>query len=331
MTEASPSPAPNAEKQPLQAQPIDAQPLTQRGRSVWLFVAAQAVALALLFGLILVGPLGDEMRALELLLAAGMLMAVLWAGARRWKIMRELARLEALLPKVHRAEEPIESLSQIDGRLAPLAGLCQDLIRDLRLQRARTAQLQNETRQRIASRTEALERTIGALRQQAARDALTGLFNRRMLDAYLPEAVERCKAGTSPMCLMMMDLDDFKSLNDTLGHAAGDQLLQSFAQIIRSTIRATDLAFRCGGDEFVVVLEGCSMESGRAVADRIGSLGDALGRTYRLLPPPRVSIGLADLTGLPEQTPKAILQKADEVLYRVKAEHHAAARLLKTA
>ena len=262
---------------------------------------------------------------LQLVLSVGMLLLVLWAGARRrsqWS--QPLARLETLLPHVRRGDEPIESLSHIGGKLRPIAMACQELLRDLRQQRSINAQLQDEMRQRVASKTEALERTIGALRQQAARDGLTGLFNRRMLDAYLPEALERCRSAGVPLCLMMIDIDHFKLLNDTLGHAAGDQMLQTIAQLIRSTIRDRDVAFRWGGDEFVILLE-ADEPAGRAVAERLTSLVNGIGRTLPLSCPPTLSIGISSTTDLDPPTPDALIHRADEELYRVKADHHRAA------
>ena len=164
-----------------------------------------------------------------------------------------------------------------------MAAICQELLRDRRHEQLRVRQLELEIRQRVASRTEALERTIGSLRNQASRDGLTGLMNRRALDTYLPDAIDRCQRAAIGLCVLMLDIDDFKPLNDTLGHAAGDDVLRSLAQIIRSTIPETDAAFRCGGDEFVVVLEDHSPAAGAAVAERIGSLADALGKTFRVL------------------------------------------------
>ncbi|HSU65406.1 MAG TPA: GGDEF domain-containing protein, partial [Tepidisphaeraceae bacterium] len=218
-----------------------------------------------------------------------------------------------------------ESLSRVGSLAEPLAIACTDMARELRMERARTQQLQEEVRLKVAGRTEALERTIGALRQQAARDGLTGLFNRRMLDAYLPEAIERCRSAKLPLAVLMIDVDNFKPLNDTLGHAAGDQMLKSIAQIIRSTISETDLAFRNGGDEFVIVFEGCAAETARLKQERLNSLGKALGRTFRLTPPPTLSIGMTMLADLKDATAPALLRQADQSLYTVKAEHHTAA------
>src|SRR6185312_16391925 len=259
------------------------------------------------------------------LTAAGMLLAVLWAGGRRRRLWNQpLAMLENLLTEVRDGREPIDALSSVGGKMAPIAGACQQLLRELREEQARCARLQDEIRQRIATRTVALERTIGALRQQASRDALTGLFNRRMLDEYLPEVIGRCKSEGRALCVLMIDVDYFKPLNDTLGHAAGDQMLKSIGQIIRSTIRDTDAAFRCGGDEFVVVLEGCPPEPARALADRITSLANALVKTFRVPTPPTLSIGLATLDEVREPTALAPHSRAAQVLYEVKAKNHQA-------
>lgn len=298
---------------------------SRRGAVIALAGLLEAVGFGGFLYLVAGGRLIAGLLLLQLVLSVGMLLLVLWAGARRrnqWS--QPLSQFEALLPQVRRGDEPIESLSRISGKLRPVAMACQELLRDLRQQRSINAQLQDEMRQRVAHKTEALERTIGALRQQAARDGLTGLFNRRMLDAYLPEALERCRSAGVPLCLLMIDIDHFKPLNDTLGHAAGDQMLRTIAQLIRSTIRDRDVAFRCGGDEFVILLE-ADESAGRVVADRLTSLASGIGRTLRLPCPPTLSIGISSTTGLDPATPEALIHRADEELYRVKADHHRAA------
>jgi diguanylate cyclase (GGDEF)-like protein len=273
----------------------------------------------------LMAPPDDKFGPVELALAAVSMLAAISVGLCCSSMERNVLKITALLRGIRAGREPVASLSHVRGFLAGLASACHDLAHDLRAEKARTAQLENETRQRIAHRTEVLERTIGALRQQAARDALTGLFNRRSLDAYLPDAIGRCRSAGAPLCLLMMDIDHFKPLNDTLGHASGDQMLKSVAQIIRSTIRESDLSFRNGGDEFVVVLEECEEAAGRAVAERLSALGDSLGKTFRLMPPPSISVGVAMLGDVKERTAEALLARADAMLYHVKAAHHAAA------
>jgi diguanylate cyclase (GGDEF)-like protein len=270
------------------------------------------------------GASGSRTGFIETILAVLLLGLGFWKRTHASRIHLEISKLAALIAEVRHGREPIESLTQIEGRFRPISSVSLDLIRDVRQEKVRIAELELEVRQRIATRTESLERTIGALRQQAAKDGLTGLFNRRMLDGYLPDAIERAKVEGSPLSLLMIDIDHFKPLNDTLGHAAGDQMLRSVAQIIRSTVRESDLAFRNGGDEFVVVLEGCSEETTRVMADRLNSLGDALGRTFRLEPPPSLSIGVTCLAKVKEATAPALLREVDAALYQVKAVHHAA-------
>ena len=153
---------------------------------------------------------------------------------------------------------------------------------------------------------------------------LTGLYNRRMLDEHLPRLVERRKNASPGLCLLMIDVDHFKLLNDTLGHAAGDELLRSIGQLIRSTIREEDMAFRCGGDEFVIVLDDGAIDDGHIMADRLISLVDGLTRTLHVPLAPRLSIGVSRLSDLQDPTPQALMEEADRLLYEVKGARKAA-------
>ena len=147
--------------------------------------------------------------------------------------------LESLLPEIRSGKAPIEELSRVEGPLARFAQQVQEILRELRTQKAKMAEMDLEIRQRIANRTEALERKIGSLHNQATRDVLTGLLNRRTLNEHLAKAMERCDENGLPISVLMIDVDNFKPLNDTLGHAAGDELLRSIGQLLRST-RARD-------------------------------------------------------------------------------------------
>jgi diguanylate cyclase (GGDEF)-like protein len=297
-----------------------------------LTILAESAAFIGLTFLLVSGKLIQALELLQLMLAAALPIVVIYAAARRRRRYTEpLARMLKLLPQARDGEQPIESLTSVGGALAPLAAICRELLRDRRHEQLRVRQLEEETRQRVAHRTEALERTIGSLRNQASRDGLTGLMNRRALDVYLPDAIDRCKHAGIGMCVLMLDIDYFKPLNDMLGHATGDEMLKSLAQIIRSTIPDTDGAFRCGGDEFVVVLEDHSPAAGAAVAERIGSLADAFGKTFRVPNPPRLSIGMSNLAEAKDRTAGGLLAAADEQLYKVKSAHHGIARSRRSA
>jgi diguanylate cyclase (GGDEF)-like protein len=239
---------------------------------------------------------------------------------------RPLRELTEML-KGHRAgDTAIDDLSTITGAARPVAEVSQELLRDLRLERKKIAELEHEMSERIAHRTEALERMVGSLRQQATRDALTGLYNRRMLDQYLPQLIETCRQDNNDLCVLTIDVDYFKQLNDTLGHAEGDALLRSIGQLIRSTIRQNDAAFRCGGDEFLIVLPATSSEAATSLANRLTSLVDGLTQTLRINPKPGLSIGQSRLSTISEPTSDALLSEADRALYEEKSRRKRAHR-----
>jgi diguanylate cyclase (GGDEF)-like protein len=229
-------------------------------------------------------------------------------------------RMRKMLEQTHAGELPIEQFGPRFGGLTPLKPVLQEMMREHRRLRSEIARLNLEMGQRVAQRTDALERMVGKLNAQATRDVLTGLYNRRMLDQCLEELVQRCAADGLPLCLMMIDVDDFKMLNDTLGHAAGDTLLRAVGQLIRSSVRERDLAFRCGGDEFVVVLPQASKTEGEALARRLGELIDALVKPLNVPRRPRLSFGIGTLGDLGMGTVNAaeLMKEADRRLYALK-------------
>ncbi len=112
-------------------------------------------------------------------------------------------------------------------------------------------------------------RTASRLNWQATHDVLTGLPNRRAFEAKLKQLVEDAQRTTREHALLYMDLDQFKVVNDTCGHGAGDELLRRIAGIFRSKLRNDDMVARLGGDEFGVLLYGCSLAGTRRVADEL--------------------------------------------------------------
>lgn len=160
-----------------------------------------------------------------------------------------------------------------------------------------------------------------SLRMQSLRDPLTGLHNRRYLDESLPREVTRGLRRQQPLAVLMLDVDHFKSFNDTHGHAAGDALLTEIAQTLQASTRGEDLVCRYGGEEFTVVLVDAPRDCAIRRADDIrAALGAVTVQHLRqTLGPRTVSIGLAMLPD-DGQTPEALLRQADAALYRAKHE-----------
>jgi diguanylate cyclase (GGDEF)-like protein len=158
------------------------------------------------------------------------------------------------------------------------------------------------------------------LSNMANADALTALPNRNWLTNYLPLAIERARNSGSKLGLLFIDLDDFKNINDTLGHVAGDELLKAAAERIRKLVRESDHVVRLGGDEFTVILEGVASGDdvariARQIVDALGepfSLGRSSGNQVRA----SVGISLYPQDGADGET---LLKHADIAMYAAKA------------
>jgi len=168
-----------------------------------------------------------------------------------------------------------------------------------------------------------LERQAVMAQQQAAVDALTGLASFRVLRDRLANEVARCHRGADHFAVLFIDLDNFKQVNDSFGHEAGNAVLRETAKRCSAHIRSTDLAGRYGGDEFVVVLVGTGVEGALGVAEKVrGSIeevGVGMGYPTGLV---TASIGVAEYRGGGSDKDKKdedVLVAADRALYRAKA------------
>lgn len=169
-------------------------------------------------------------------------------------------------------------------------------------------------------------RATRALRDEALTDPLTGLPNRRALEAHLHEELRRARRYRTPLSCVMADLDHLKAINDTLGHAAGDQALQGLAVVLRAELRATDLAARVGGDEFLVLLPHTGAGEAAVLAERVrrrlGTLRLGAGDQARTV---GASFGVAELA--PDGDGQALVEAADRALYAAKAAGRGVVRL----
>jgi len=154
----------------------------------------------------------------------------------------------------------------------------------------------------------------------AVTDQLTGLHNRRYMTGQLEALVKRAAHGGDPVSALLIDIDHFKKINDGYGHDVGDEVLREFAVRLASNVRAVDLPCRYGGEEFVVVMPGTKLEDAERIAERIRL--HVAGSPFRVaqgteLLTATISVGVAATQG-PEDTPDALLKRADEGLYEAK-------------
>ena len=190
---------------------------------------------------------------------------------------------------------------------------------------ARTLSL-HETRMKLKQSEQALQQQIeeinglqAKLTEQANRDPLTGLFNRRYLDATMTRELARCKREGQPLSVMMIDIDHFKQINDSCGHQAGDEVIKAIARLLNEESRGGDVVCRYGGEEFLMLLPNMPLEAAReraeyyraAVESRRFEAGDrALAA--------RLSIGIASYP-LHASGAHALIVCADNALYEAKS------------
>ncbi|HYM60081.1 MAG TPA: GGDEF domain-containing protein [Thermoanaerobaculia bacterium] len=159
------------------------------------------------------------------------------------------------------------------------------------------------------------------LSEVSSRDALTGLYNRWYVMEKIDTEINRSLRHGSPMALLMLDLDHFKRINDTWGHAVGDQVLQAVGRVLRESCRVYDVPGRYGGEEFCIVLPETRLGNTVAVAERIrGRLADkplSFGDATLIV---TTSIGIAGMESTESSviSPAALIERADRALYIAK-------------
>jgi len=157
------------------------------------------------------------------------------------------------------------------------------------------------------------ESKLTQLANSATRDGLTGLFDKVTFNHILKEETSRSLRYERPMTLVMADIDHFKNLNDTHGHADGDIVLTEVAEIIQKQCRTTDIPARVGGEEFAIVLAEVPQESGFIFADRLRQAIEA--HFENTIYAVTMSLGVAGIIPSDTETPDAISRRADEALY----------------
>ncbi|WP_019023972.1 MULTISPECIES: GGDEF domain-containing protein [unclassified Thioalkalivibrio] len=174
-------------------------------------------------------------------------------------------------------------------------------------------------------------RRITRLEHESITDPLTGLFNRRHMNRRLDEEAARARRYGQALSVVMLDIDQFKGINDRLGHLAGDYILESIAQRLRQNLRRVDLAARFGGEEFVVITPHTDQDAAMQLAEKLRTeiaQTPIILKGHEHVPPcapdelyVTVSVGVASLDIEPDSRDNAdfLIQRADDALYRAKA------------
>lgn len=207
-----------------------------------------------------------------------------------------------------------------DGESSGVVDIVAQLIDETVRMQAASRSLQEELSQTNEDLS-SLRTDFKRVREESMSDPLTGIQNRRAFDSALTEARAHAEANNEALCLLMVDIDHFKKVNDNYGHIVGDAVLKQVSIAINNTVRGGDVLARYGGEEFVVLLPNTLMEGAERVADNIcnsvrnqpmdrSHVGKDIGKVT-------VSVGVALLYSA--ESPEEFLVRADTALYRAKA------------
>lgn len=224
----------------------------------------------------------------------------------------------------HKIEGYSQKLSKTDN-LTDLSHLLEDIMQDTRVIQA-SAMRSHEELSATRKQAEEAEAKIRQLEQELTQvselvreDQLTGALNRRGMDEAFEREATRSDRSQSPLCLALLDIDNFKRLNDTLGHQAGDSALIHLSKVIQAALRPSDSVARYGGEEFVILLPDVGLEEAAATIER---LQRELTKQFFLHANERIlvtfSAGVAQRA--PQETQEDVIARADKAMYRAKKE-----------
>lgn len=164
---------------------------------------------------------------------------------------------------------------------------------------------------------------LGRARAEAAHtartDTLTGLPNRRAIDEMLSRAAAHARRHTNSLCVLMIDIDHFKTVNDVHGHATGDVVLKKVAEVLRGVGRDEDLAGRWGGEEFLIVLQATGIDGAVVAAERLRTAVAGMKIVISRGAPVQVTVSIGVAVLADDGTPEIVVRSADDALYRAKA------------
>ena len=183
--------------------------------------------------------------------------------------------------------------------------------KDAEIYQLRNVELQREVDER--------KQAQAALERLATIDTLTGLANRRYFLELAERAVYQARRYSRPLSVVMIDVDNFKHINDTFGHAAGDQVLTNIARRMQGVLRRSDILGRYGGDEFVVLLPETGQEGARRMTERLrASVAQTVEKMGEMDMPVSLSVGVSSSFGMTNISLDVLLQRADKALYTSK-------------
>jgi len=261
---------------------------------------------------------------LVLVAATGLILAAFWLHR---EVIAPLELLSHLIHKPAQSKAPKTLLTDRAEEIRRIAQAVQMLRLDLDQWRRRASELHKTMSSRVAAETRSIALALRQAKRQIWTDPLTQLHNRRLLNERLGEIFEAQRRAGQDLAIVMMDIDNFKAINDTLGHQAGDEMLRFAGELLRTVLRTSDIAVRFGGDEFVLILPSVTAEDAARIARRIVALFGQRTQLMDITPKPSLSAGVASIWQNRPADADELIRLADEALYEAKRAGKATVRI----
>lgn len=223
--------------------------------------------------------------------------------------------------RVHDKSEKMEQITRLDDIKKIRSALQQELAQMHEIVDQKKDQDRRQVQQ-LSGQVDTLRQELEKAKAKSMTDGLTSVYNRQAFDDTLLEKIERCQIMKERFSLLLLDIDDFKAINDTYGHQMGDRALTAFAQKCRDAIRGDDFIARYGGEEFAIILAGANLRNAhgkaRQICNAISSARYATGNDQKEKHlSMTVSIGVS--TYKSGDTAESIIARTDKALYKAKA------------
>ncbi len=265
------------------------------------------------------GRFGDLASFHVPLFAVGLTSLLIGGWWLRRSFVRPLLSLLRSVSSDRRSREAEQTLAERNDELGAIARSLSELQADISQWRDRAEHIERRIDSQVATKTVAIMRDMKRIQREALRDPLTGISNRRLLDERFSAIFAAQREAAQDLSVVMLDLDNFKLVNDVLGHAEGDKVLACVGELLRQCIRANDVAVRYGGDEFLLLLPGTSARAALDLAKRITALfGQQIKTMLGLRPLPSLSAGVASLRHDHPANAHDLIDLADQALYSAK-------------
>ncbi len=262
--------------------------------------------------------LGDAWQYFAGLLLLGATGLILGICALRLGVVAPLMQLARRCRTDGSNAEQEELPVDRQDELGELARVLARMNTDVSEWRGRAFRIERTVSQRVAAETQRITSELRRAEKKVWTDPLTGLGNRRCLEERFPQIFQAQCQARQDLAISMIDVDNFKTLNDRLGHTAGDDLLEFIGELLKQCLRDQDLAIRYGGDEFVLIFPGVSATEAETITDRTIKLFAQRARLLSVSPKPTMSAGVCSLLQHHPGSSEAMLEMADKALYAAK-------------